>query len=1411
MAGPSTDSFQRALNQFKRSIPPDLANQFSICTLQDVHNFCRHIQLEHGREGKLRNMRRVGAFIEAMEQLGQVIELFVNVNEIVCFVWAPIKFILGIAKTFLDSFDKLLDVYTQLGDAIPGLLQYQATFEEHPPLATVLEDYYSDILRFHQETLSVFTRPRWKNMFHSTWKTFNSKFGPILQSLKKKRDLLESEKISAALYEIHKIRRDVSVIQTEQRQRMTQETIEKHRSRLACIRGKLQASNYQIDQEISTDERHDGDCGKWIIYEDTQFQAWFNNNTLGHGVLYVNGIPGAGKTTLMSTVIENLLERRRSAVNKHCVAYFYFKHRQPGKCSYNDLLRAILEQLIDQDPDMSDHLFDEISVLEGTGPPSMKTLEKLVRAALESNHISYIVLDGLDECDEKVATKSVRWFLSLADGQLSEPNSILRVLFCGQRDGILDELLKQRPSISLEASSHVEDIGRHCRKKCEEIQKKFRTSLATKEDIISRVMNEAKGMFLYARVVLENLFNQTRLTCLYREIEPGTFPRGIGKAYERMAVRLFDNSENAGREEMLKVLGWIICAPRYLRWREIQSMFCIDLGKGIVNYEDERLRVSCKILCGSFVDVHPATSNGAGPEDILKIVHETAREYLFQRCVLSAGLEHAKLAIFCSKYLTSKPFSRGISKEDITKHAVNGYYALQDYAVKYWFIHFQGCSELIGTMDPSVTRDVMEYANHFIKFYGVSSKMQTYHYTGRHEDAARILKELPENERERNAYFDIEQRTISIRDRIELLRDDILDPTMEDILINLHGTISLYKCSKPWCEHFTTGFRKVEDRERHVDRHERPFRCLSEDCFMSRLGYDTQSKLDQHRRLHHPGQDDKLKFPKVLKVENNTTFAMAIKHKNLAAVKALLDSGKDPNGPIGNPPLYTASRAGSLEICKLLIDEGVDVELYGFNEQTSLHAAVESSNLEIVQLLLGRARCMPDTKDKHGRSPFMKACAIGHLDIVKLLLRTGKIKIDLRPKQHPVQIKNEDYPLLTPLGYACIQGHHVVVEYLLKQRQHGLINKDILEISFKGGHKAVVSLLLPFFPSPPNPYTSPLQIKEAYLDWSITFNRFVPRRVSCVSEVSTFADSTGSSCVCFAHNTTSVAVNCGNEAQIYDLNGQELIGSHVFYHEAEGAAELQRAPMVRCLCFSPGDRYLVTGATDGLIRAWNIQDLTFPKVFAGHENCISSIAFSLDGQTIVSGSIDWTVRIWDIESCSALLKLDTSNEVGTVAVSPDTKYVAAGSLDGRLHIWDIKQGQLLTRFYDDRHNGAIFSIAFSPNGESLICGNADGSIQVFKFSGALDHTLELHEYKIFPSHESEIRSVAFTPDSEWIISGSSEGQIQFWDSQSGVTQLLIHGHEDSVLSIASSQLGKLFATSSRDKARIFSYDTSGSG
>lgn len=93
MAGPSPERFQRALMSFKRSLSarsPDLLNQFSVSSLQDLQSACNDMQNEMGKDGRLRRMRRMQGFIEAMEQLGKSIEVFVNANELVCFIWVSL-------------------------------------------------------------------------------------------------------------------------------------------------------------------------------------------------------------------------------------------------------------------------------------------------------------------------------------------------------------------------------------------------------------------------------------------------------------------------------------------------------------------------------------------------------------------------------------------------------------------------------------------------------------------------------------------------------------------------------------------------------------------------------------------------------------------------------------------------------------------------------------------------------------------------------------------------------------------------------------------------------------------------------------------------------------------------------------------------------------------------------------------------------------------------------------------------------------------------------------------------------------------------------------------------------------------------------------------------------------------------
>lgn len=66
-----------------------------------------------------------------------------------------------------------------------------------------------------------------------------------------------------------------------------------------------------------------------------------------------------------------------------------------------------------------------------------------------------------------------------------------------------------------------------------------------------------------------------------------------------------------------KLLGWMICARRPLKWHEIQGVVSTDLVEQSVNFDERKLRLHIRDLCGSLVQVLRG--------DRVELVHSTAK------------------------------------------------------------------------------------------------------------------------------------------------------------------------------------------------------------------------------------------------------------------------------------------------------------------------------------------------------------------------------------------------------------------------------------------------------------------------------------------------------------------------------------------------------------------------------------------------------------------------------------------------------------------------------------------------------------------------------------------------------------------------------------------------------------------
>ncbi|KAI9879865.1 MAG: hypothetical protein M1830_006717 [Pleopsidium flavum] len=154
------------------------------------------------------------------------------------------------------------------------------------------------------------------------------------------------------------------------------------------------------------------------------------------------------------------------------------------------------------------------------------------------------------------------------------------------------------------------------------------------------------------------------------------------------------------------------------------------------------------------------------------------------------------------------------------------------------------------------------------------------------------------------------------------------------------------------------------------------------------------------------------------------------------------------------PNLHVAASFGLDEIVKLLLEEGISVDVSDSYGGTALHKAARNGHVTMVQMLLERGA---DTKrgDRDGWTALAWAASAGHETVVRILLKEGS------------DLSNHDYE--RSLIYAASGGHMTIVQLLLQQitdaevkQKHAFLP---LLSAAENGHEAVVRSLLEHAPN----------------------------------------------------------------------------------------------------------------------------------------------------------------------------------------------------------------------------------------------------------------------------------------------------------------------------------------------------------
>ncbi|KAK0710684.1 WD40-repeat-containing domain protein [Lasiosphaeris hirsuta] len=151
--------------------------------------------------------------------------------------------------------------------------------------------------------------------------------------------------------------------------------------------------------------------------------------------------------------------------------------------------------------------------------------------------------------------------------------------------------------------------------------------------------------------------------------------------------------------------------------------------------------------------------------------------------------------------------------------------------------------------------------------------------------------------------------------------------------------------------------------------------------------------------------------------------------------------------------------------------------------------------------------------------------------------------------------------------------------------------------------------------------------------------------------------------------------------------------------------------------------------------------------------------------------------------------MEHNGAVRSVAFSPDSKLITSGSGDNTVKIWDAATGICIQTL--EGHSSAVRSVAFSPDSKLVTSGSGDNNVKIWDAAtGACTQTLK--------GHSSYVYSVAFSPDSKLIVSGSGDNTVKIWDAATGTCTQTLKGHSDWVRSVAFSPDSKLFVSGSDD-------------
>ncbi|KAH8147134.1 uncharacterized protein LAJ45_08934 [Morchella importuna] len=391
---------------------------------------------------------------------------------------------------------------------------------------------------------------------------------------------------------------------------------------------------------------------KWL----SDFIQWQRSSA--STILWLRGIPGAGKTKLASRVIDNAIQQRKSGGDE-AFAYFYCKRDASGPTDPEVIMSAIVKQLC------------------------------CPRPLLPLQNETTIVIDALDEYDQEKGKK----FLMSLRKIVESSTSLVKIFVSSRNDDDIVLKLEKLPNLWIKAADNAGDIERFVQKeviRCKKDGDLLRGSIKDEllEKIISSLTTRSQGMFLWADLQIKHICAMDTSA----DIEAGlnALPESLEETYLEIHNRIRFQKGNSPQIAEATLM-WVLCLKESLPPAKL-----VTIVSRSVNVDDWELSVETLLkICHNLL-VLDRQSN------IVRVAHLSVREFL-EKGVGTINA-HTMASKFCHM-MDNTAILRSSLAPDVRAAFV------KRYVVSYW-IHHVRCSR---SLHQQATLELSELLLKFLK------------------------------------------------------------------------------------------------------------------------------------------------------------------------------------------------------------------------------------------------------------------------------------------------------------------------------------------------------------------------------------------------------------------------------------------------------------------------------------------------------------------------------------------------------------------------------------------------------------------------------------------------------------------------------------------------------------------------